>query len=61
MVPRSILAPFMAGLIENLDYKNFKATIPYNDEAKHEAYFRCWEIMNEWQGKVVDHRIKKNK
>ena len=55
------MAPFMAGLIENLDYKNFKATIPYNDEAKHEAYFRCWEIMNEWQGKVVDHRIKKNK
>jgi hypothetical protein len=58
VVPRSILAPFMASLIENLDYKNFKATIPYNDQARHEAYFRCWEVMNERQGKVNHRRDK---
>jgi hypothetical protein len=49
MVPRSILAPFMAGLMEALDYKNFKGTIPYNDQLRHEAYSKCWEAMNEWQ------------
>jgi len=59
VVPRSILAPFMAAMVMNLDYRNFKATIPYNDQPRHEAYFKCWEVMNEWQGKV-DHRIKKN-
>lgn len=56
VIPRSILAPFMAGLMEELDYGNFKATIPYNDQLRHEAYFKCWEVMNEWQG-----RIEKNK
>jgi hypothetical protein len=60
VVPRSILATFMAGLMETLDYRNFKATIPYNDQARHEAYFKCWEVMNEWQGKL-DHHMRKNK
>lgn len=52
VVPRSILAPFVATLVMNLDYANFKATIPYNDELRHEAYFKCWEVMNEWQGRI---------
>jgi len=52
VVPRSILATFMAGLMEKLDYRNFKATIPFNDQLRHEAYFKCWEVMNEWQGRV---------
>ena len=51
VVPRSILAPFMASLM-NLDYANFKATIPYNDGPRHEAYFKCWKVMDEWQGKM---------
>ena len=59
VVPRSVLASFMTSLMMNLDYANFKATIPYNDQPRHEAYFKCWEVMNEWQGKV-DHRITKN-
>jgi len=49
VVPRSVLASFMTSLMMNLDYANFKATIPYNDEQRHEAYFKCWEVMNEWQ------------
>ena len=52
VVPKSILASFMTSLMMNLDYTNFKATIPYNDEPRHEAYFKCWEAMNEWQGKI---------
>lgn len=46
VVPRSILEPFMASLIMNLDYAYFKATIPYNDGPRHESYFKCWEMMN---------------
>ena len=52
VVPRSLLATYMTGLMMNLDYANFKATIPYNDEARHEAYFKCREAMNEWQGRI---------
>ena len=50
--PRSILTPFMAGLIEELDYGNFKATLPSSDRLRHESYFKCWEVMSEWQGKL---------
>ena len=52
VVPRLLLATFMTGMMMNLDYANFKATIPYNDGPRHEAYFKCWEVMNEWQGKL---------
>ena len=47
VVPRSILATFMAAMVMNLDYANFKATIPCNDEPMNEAYFKCWEVVNE--------------
>lgn len=49
VVPRSILAPFMAGLIEELDYGNFKATLPHSDRRRHDAYYKCWKAMDEWQ------------
>ncbi len=52
VVPRSILALFMAGLIEELDYGNFKATIPHSDQARHDAYYKCWKAMDAWQGKM---------
>lgn len=52
VVPISILAPFIASLIEELDYGYFKATIPYNDEPRHEAYFKCWRAMDEWLGRI---------
>jgi hypothetical protein len=49
VVPRSILAPFMAGLMEELDYGNFKATLPSSDRLRHDAYLKCWRAMSEWQ------------
>jgi hypothetical protein len=52
VVPRSVLAPFMADLITNLDYANFKGTIPYNDRMRHDAYYKCWKAMDEWQGRM---------
>lgn len=52
VIPRSILAPFMAGLIDELDYGNFKATIPHSDRLRHDAYYKCWKAMDEWQGKM---------
>jgi hypothetical protein len=52
VVSKSVLAPFMADLIKNLDYANFKGTIPYNDRFRHDAYFKCWDAMYEWQEKL---------
>jgi hypothetical protein len=52
VVPRSVLALFVADLMKNLDYANFKGTIPYNDRLRHDAYFKCWDAMYEWQAKM---------
>jgi len=52
IVPRTILATFMAKTIEKLDYDNFKATIPRKDHLRHDAYFDCWEAMYNWQVKL---------
>ena len=41
VVPRSTLAPFMAAMVMNLDYANFKATIPHSDHLRHDAYYKC--------------------
>jgi hypothetical protein len=49
IVPRDIWAAFMARTAMELDYDNFKDTIPNKDHLRHEAYFRCWEAMYEWQ------------
>jgi len=57
VVPRSVLAPFMADLMNNLDYANFKGTIPYNDRLRHSAYFKCWDAMYEWQEKMRKREI----
>ena len=54
VVPRSILAPFMADLMKNLDYANFKGTIPNSDQLRHGAYFKCWDAMYEWQEKLKE-------
>jgi len=40
----------MDGLIGELDYGNFKATIPRSDWLRHDAYYKCWKAMWAWQG-----------
>jgi len=51
VIPRLILAPFMAGLIEEIDHGNFKATIPNNGLIGQDPYLKCWRAIDEWQGK----------
>lgn len=48
-VPRETFASFMADIAMQMDYDNFKNTIHRGDYKRHEAYFRCWNAMYEWQ------------
>jgi hypothetical protein len=48
----------MSGLMEEFDYGNFKATIPHSDRLRHEAYYKCWKVMDEWQGKIAPRQKK---
>jgi len=52
VVPKSLLAPLMAGLIEELDYGNFKVTLAHSNRLRHDAYYMCWKTKIVWQRKM---------
>lgn len=49
IIPRKILASFLANEAMVMDYDNFKSTIGHRDYRRRDAYMRCWEAMYEWQ------------
>ena len=49
VVPREIMASFMASQALELDYGNFKNTVSSKDHLRHEVYMKCWEAMYQWQ------------
>jgi len=57
IVPREIFASFISSAAMELDYDNFKNTIPRIDYQRHDAYLRCWDAMYEWQRDLK--RVKK--
>ena len=50
--PKEIISKHLAQAVMDIDYGNFKATIPSKDRPRHDAYFGCWESMWQWQGKL---------
>lgn len=57
IVPRDKFASFLALAALDLNYDNFKNTIPDKDQLRHDAYLRCWKAMHEWQRDIE--RVKK--
>jgi hypothetical protein len=49
IVSRKIFSAFVADAVMEIDYDNFKNTVPRMDYKRHEAYMNCWEAMYEWQ------------
>jgi hypothetical protein len=49
VIPKILVASFMARTAVELDYGNFKDTIPDKDYLRHDAYLRCWKVMFDWQ------------
>jgi len=43
------LAKYLAETVSELDYSNFKDTVPKRDFLRQEAYLRCWEALLDWQ------------
>jgi len=44
-VKRKIWSKYLAGYANKMAYSNFKGTLPLNDHARHDAYFKCWSAM----------------
>jgi hypothetical protein len=42
-------AKYLAETALELDYDNFKNTVPKTDFKRHSAYLRCWEALCSWQ------------
>lgn len=51
-VPKELMAKLMAKAVMDIDYDNFKGTIPSKDRLRHDAYFQCWEAMWGWQASL---------
>ena len=51
MIPRSEVATVIAGKLLNLNYDNFKNSVP--DNPRHDAYFGVWHVMNRYQDKMA--------
>lgn len=46
-IPRQIVAQAMARTVEQIDYRNFKGSVP--DKGRHDAYAGCWGVMHREQ------------
>jgi hypothetical protein len=42
-------ARYLTEVALELDYDNFKNTVPKKDRRRHKAYLRCWETLLSWQ------------
>jgi len=54
-LPRTMVANALVAAVEAIDYTNFKNSVP--DQARHDAYFECWEAMYNLQCKKAGRRI----
>jgi hypothetical protein len=48
-VSRKDWAGYLSTYATDMRYSNFKNTLPHDDHDRHDAYFRCWSVMNNWQ------------
>ena len=46
--PRAVFAELVAGLVEEIDYDNFKSAV-HGDPVRDRAYMGCWSAMNQAQ------------
>ena len=49
VLKKSDWARYLAEAALELDYDNFKDTVPKRDLLRQEAYLRCWEALLDWQ------------
>lgn len=54
VVPKESWAAYLTNLVMDLDYGNFKDTIPENDSLRHAAYLTSWRAMFDFQRKKAN-------
>ena len=59
-IPKWVVSKAIKKSIENIDYDNFKNSVPLDDTARHDAYLQIWDILFQlqFQGKNKYHPYK---
>lgn len=55
-LPRRTVAEAIGRAVMQIDYGNFKDSVPKKDKVRSTAYLRCWSAMNEAQVKTTPKR-----
>ncbi len=50
-IPKWVVSEAIKKSIENIDYDNFKNSVPLDDTARHDAYLQIWDILFQLQFK----------
>ena len=48
-IPKWVVSEAIKKSIENIDYDNFKNSVPLDDTARHDAYLQIWDILFQLQ------------
>ena len=48
-ISRDIVSDTIKNQIENIDYGNFKNSVPWEDELRHDVYFNVWSELSKLQ------------
>lgn len=48
-ISKSVVSNTLKNEIENIDYGNFKNTVPWEDELRHDVYFNVWNELSKLQ------------
>ena len=51
-MPRKLWKQYLSKACDELDYPNFKATVPMGDRARHLAYMGVWNVMRRFQDTI---------
>lgn len=51
-LPKDVVVKRMADEIGNIDYTNFKDSIPSTDKDRYGIYSKVWHVMFDWQDRL---------
>ena len=49
-IPKETVAKKVNDYLMDMDYGNFKNSVPQDQDARHDAYMTVWSVMHNYQG-----------
>jgi hypothetical protein len=52
-ISREKVIQYLSRYVSKLKYSNYKNTLPTTERDRHDAYFKCWKALNDYQHKKI--------